>query len=154
MKSINKWKNGVSMKIASAMKKMEWLMRSEWQWSSRKKKHKTIWLEIKSNMVKILSSRIWMRLIVSRWQWRCLRMITKRHQLTKDLISMIWWWIPRDSNKYYKWAKRKNKLDSRNRKLFKQMRTSCWWEVYSSPKRRAPKKNNSPSKKKKCFNKS
>ena len=154
MKSINKWKNGVSMKIASAMKKMEWLMRSEWQWSSRKKKHKMIWLEIKSNMVNIPSSRIWMRLIVSRWQWRCLRMITKRHQLTKDLISKIWWWIPKDSNKYYKWVKRKNKLESRNRKLFKQMRTSCWWEVYSSLKRRAPKKNNSPSKKKKCFNKS
>jgi len=153
---INRWKREVLMRIASVMKKMEWLMRSEWQWSSQKKNHKMIWLDKKWNMVKIRSFNLWMRLTVLKWQWKCQRMTIKLviHQPMEDQISKIWWWTLRGSNKYYKWVNRKKRLDLRNRKRYKLMKTSCWWGVYNNLKRRAPKKNNSPSKKKICFNKS
>ena len=150
VKSINKSKREVLTKtVLAMMMNKKWAKKSKWLWSSQNKKHRTIKLDRKWNMVNNRSFRQWMRLMVLKWQWRCLKMKGKEKLLiNKVQISKIWWWTPRDSNKYYKWVNRKKTLDSRNKRQSKLMRISCWWEVYNSLKKRAPKKSSLPNKRK------
>jgi len=129
IKSINKWKREASMKtVLAVVMSKKWTQKSKWQWSSQNKKHRTIWLDRKWNMVNNRNFRPWMRLMVLRWRWRCLRKIIRKnnqHQLISNQISKIWWWIQKDFNKYYKWVNKKKRLDSRNKKQSKLMKTSC-----------------------------
>lgn len=153
IKSINKWKNEDKTIIVLAVRRMI-VPRSKWQWSSQKKKHKTTWLDRKWNMATSRNIRLWMRLMVLKWLWNYLRDIQMRHRLQNNQISKTWWWTQKASSKYWKWVSRRSRRDSRSKKPFKQMRTSCSWEAYSNLKRQARKNNSLSNKRKICSSKS